>query len=182
MSGGRQGELSPDEGVPRDDRAKGEAGEQGSGRKSVLFICTHNSARSQMAEGLLRALHGDRYEAFSAGTEPARVHPLAIRVMAEVGVDISGQRSKSLEEFRGREFDWVVTVCDRAHQTCPFFPGGKIQLHRGFDDPAGAGGSEEERLAAFRRVRDELRDWIDSTFGKTPSGERRRTRLPEFRI
>jgi arsenate reductase len=131
----------------------------------VLFICTHNSARSQMAEGLLNALHGDRFEAFSAGTEPTSVHPLAIKAVAEIGIDISGQRSKSLDEFRGREFDYIVTVCDRAHQICPFFPGGKVQLHRGFADPADQAIPESGRLGAFRRSRDELKEWITGTFG-----------------
>jgi arsenate reductase len=127
----------------------------------VLFVCTNNSARSQMAEGLLRHLHGDRYEVESAGTEPTEVNPLAIRAMAERGVDISSQRSKSLNELRGREFDLVVTVCDRAKEACPFFPGGGERVHQSFPDPAAAAGSEEERLCAFRDVRDAIEAWIE---------------------
>ena len=130
-----------------------------------MFICTHNSARSQIAEGLVNALFPDRYEAFSAGTEPLEVHPLAIQVMKEIGIDISGHRSKSLDEFRGRELDYVVTVCDKAHQKCPFFPGGKIQMHQGFGDPASTNGTDSERFEAFRMIRDELRTWLESTFG-----------------
>ncbi|HPE63650.1 MAG TPA: arsenate reductase ArsC [Methanothrix sp.] len=131
----------------------------------VLFVCTNNSARSQMAEGLLRHLHGDRYEVFSAGTFPTEVHPLAIRAMAERGVDISGHRSKSLDEFRGAEFDLVVTVCDRAREACPFFPGGGKRVHQSFPDPAAAAGTEEERLCAFRDVRDAIEAWIEETLG-----------------
>jgi len=104
-------------------------------KKRVLFICTHNAARSQMAEGLLRALHGDHYEAFSAGTEPGSVNASAIRAMAEIGIDISHHRSKSLKEFFDQEFDYVVTVCDHAKESCPYFPGGKKILHQSFDDP-----------------------------------------------
>jgi arsenate reductase (thioredoxin) len=121
----------------------------------VLFLCVHNSARSQMAEGLLRALAGDRFEAFSAGAEATEVRPLAIRAMAELGVDIAGQRSKTVREFDGRTFDWVVTVCDDAKEACPYFPGGR-QLHWSFDDPSAAQGTEEQRLEVFRRVRDEI--------------------------
>jgi arsenate reductase (thioredoxin) len=134
-----------------------EAGE----RPRVLFLCTHNSARSQMAEGLLRHLAGDRFEAHSAGTEATLVRPLAIRVMDEVGVDISGQESKTLERYRGEHFDYVITVCDDANEACPFFPGAKNRLHWSFEDPARAEGSEEERLAIFRRVRDEIREHIE---------------------
>jgi arsenate reductase len=127
---------------------------------AVLFLCTHNSVRSQMAEGLANALFGDRLQAQSAGTEPAEVHPLAIRAMNEVGIDISGHRSKSLDEFRSVRFDCIVTLCDGAKGSCPFFPGGGVQVHRGFEDPAAVSGSEDERLVAFRRVRDEIRDWL----------------------
>lgn len=134
-------------------------------KKKVLFICTHNSARSQMAEGLVNARYGDRFEAYSAGIEPTRVHPLAIKVMAELGIDISHHRSKSIEEFLGQEFDYVVTVCDHAKETCPFVPGAKEYLHAGFPDPAAAEGTEEERLAAFRQVRDAISAWLEKTFG-----------------
>jgi len=135
-----------------------------SSKISALFICTHNSARSQMAEGLLNALHGDRFEAFSAGTQPTSVHPLAVKAMAEIGVDISGHRSKSVDEFRDRDIDYVVTVCDRAHQNCPFFAGGRKHLHKGFGDPARAGSDESGMLEAFRRTRDEIRTWLDKEF------------------
>jgi len=135
-----------------------------SGRTRVLFVCTHNSARSQMAEGLLRALYGDRYESYSAGTEATVVNPNAVSVMAEAGVDISGQRAKMVDELWGQQFDYVVTLCDSAKETCPFFPGTRI-LHQSFDDPAAVSGSEEEILQAFRRCRDEIRRWIETTFG-----------------
>jgi arsenate reductase (thioredoxin) len=126
----------------------------------VLFLCTHNSARSQMAEGLLRTLGGPRFAAFSAGTEATEVRPLAIRAMAEIGVDISGQTSKALAAFEGQEFDYVVTVCDDAREACPYFPGAKHQLHWSFEDPSAATGSEEDRLAVFRRVRDQIAERI----------------------
>jgi len=133
-------------------------------RRRVLFLCTHNSARSQMAEGWLRALAGDRFEAASAGTEATRVHPLAIRAMAEAGVDIAGHASKTLERFVAEPWDWVVTVCDAANERCPVFPARTTRVHWSFDDPSGAVGGEEERLAVFRRVRDEigahLRAWL----------------------
>ncbi|MEF3244503.1 MAG: arsenate reductase ArsC [Caldisericaceae bacterium] len=136
-------------------------------KKKVLFICTHNSARSQMAEGLLRALYGDYYEAYSAGTQATRVNPYAIKVMTEIGIDISKQRSKSIEEFRGKEFDYVVTVCDHAKETCPFFPGANFYLHKGFKDPSEATGDEESILREFRRVREEIKAWIEETFGSS---------------
>ena len=117
-----------------------------------------------MAEGLLQHLFGDKYEVYSAGVYPTRVNPYAIKVMAEMGIDISGQRSKSIEEFRGREFDLVVTVCDGAKENCPFFPGKKV-VHKSFEDPALAKGTEEEILKVFRKVRDEIKDWIVSYFG-----------------
>lgn len=133
-------------------------------KKTVLFICVHNSARSQMAEGMMNAFHGDRFEAVSAGSTPTRVHPAAIKAMAEIGVDISAHRSKSLDEFEGRRFDAVVMVCDDKAADCPFFPGGREQIHRAFDDPAACAGSDEDVLACFRRVRDELRTWIEEMF------------------
>lgn len=133
-------------------------------KKKVLFICTRNSARSQMAEGFLNDLYGDRYEAYSAGIEPTEVNPYAIKAMAEINVDISKQRSKSIEEFRRNNFEYVVTVCDHAKEACPFFPGGKKLLHKGFKDPSEFRGTEYEILAEFRRVRDEIKDWIEKTF------------------
>jgi arsenate reductase len=132
--------------------------------KQVLFICTHNAARSQMAEGYLRARYGDRYEAFSAGTVASTLNHLTVRVMAEIGIDISAQRSKDLGEFIGEKMDMVVTVCDAAAATCPMFPGAKRTIHASFPDPSAATGTEEERLAAFRAIRDEIAAWIDATF------------------
>jgi arsenate reductase len=131
----------------------------------VLFLCTHNSSRSQMAEGLLRARGGARFEAMSAGTHPRAVHPLAIEVMREVGIDIgerAGHRAKSLDEFKGQAFDLVVTVCDEAAEECPFFPGARRQEHWGFSDPSAATGNKEERLAVFRAVRDAIAARIDA--------------------
>lgn len=118
----------------------------------VLFVCTGNSARSVMAEALLRHHGGDRFEVFSAGTEPKGVNPLTLRILAEAGIDASFARSKSVTEFLGQPFDYVVTVCDQARQTCPVFPGVHESLHWGYEDPAAAVGTEEERLAVFRKV------------------------------
>jgi arsenate reductase (thioredoxin) len=121
----------------------------------VLFLCVHNSARSQMAEGMLRAWAGDRYEAHSAGSVATEVRPLAIRAMAEIGIDISGQQSKTVEAYAGEQFDYAVRVCDDANEACPYFAAER-QLHWAFDDPSAANGTEEERVAVFRRVRDEI--------------------------
>ena len=128
----------------------------------VLFVCTGNSARSQMAEALLRRLGGPAFEAFSAGTEPKGVNPLTVRVLSEAGIDISGARAKSTGVFLGQAFDCVVTVCDRARETCPYFPGARRTLHWSFDDPAEATGTEEQRLAVFRRVMGEIRSAIET--------------------
>jgi arsenate reductase len=128
----------------------------------VLFLCTHNSARSQMAEGLLRDLAGDRFEAFSAGTEATRVRPLAIRAMEEIDVDISSQESKTLDRYLDQSFDYVITVCDDANEACPFFSGAQSRLHWSFEDPSRAEGSEEERLEVFRRVRDGIKDRVQA--------------------
>ncbi len=126
-------------------------------KPSVLFLCTGNSCRSHMAEGFLRAAAGDRFEAASAGARPTgQVHPLAIQVMQEAGVDISAHTSKHLDQFAGQPFDHVITVCDHAREVCPVFPGAKNQLHWSFDDPAAATGSDEQKLRIFRRVRDEI--------------------------
>lgn len=124
--------------------------------KKVLILCTGNSARSQMTEGLFRYEAGDGYEIFSAGTKPTQVRPEAIAVMREIGIDISGQRSKSVDEFTGQELDTVITVCDNANESCPVFPGRMQRLHWPFEDPATAEGSEEERKAAFRAIRDQI--------------------------
>jgi len=130
-------------------------------KKRVLILCTGNSARSQMAEGLLRHDAGDRFDVFSAGTQPCRVRPEAISVMRELGIDISSHRSKSVEEFARESFDFVLTVCDNANETCPVFPGHGMRIHRNFADPAAVQGTDGERLAAFRRVRDELRTYLN---------------------
>jgi arsenate reductase len=131
-------------------------------RIRVLFLCTHNSARSQMAEGLLRHMAGDRFEAMSAGTEATHVRALAVQAMEEIGVDISGQESKTLTRYLQEPFDYVITVCDDANEVCPFFPGAGNRLHWSFEDPSRAEGSEEERLAVFRSVRDRIRDRVQA--------------------
>jgi arsenate reductase len=122
----------------------------------VLFLCTHNSARSQMAEGLLRAAAGDRCEALSAGTEATSVRPEAVRVMAELGIDISDHASKTLERYLGEPIDWLITVCDQARESCPTLPGVARQLHWSIEDPSLMEGDAERRMAAFRAARDEL--------------------------
>lgn len=132
-------------------------------KQKVLFLCTHNSARSQMAEALLNSLRGDKYEAASAGVSPTKVNPYVVKAMAEVGVDISKNRSKSIEEFRGQNFNYVVTVCDSAKEACPFFPGEKV-LHQAFKDPNSFKGSEEEIMKEVRQVRNEITKWIKNTF------------------
>jgi arsenate reductase len=140
-------------------------------KKRVLFLCTHNSARSQMAEGLLRHLAGDRFEVQSAGTEATHVRALAIRAMDEIGVDISGQESKTLARYLGEPFDYVITVCDEANEACPFFPGAKRRLHWSLPDPSTAEGTEEERLTVFRSVRDGLRDRMQAELVVGRGGE-----------
>jgi arsenate reductase len=126
----------------------------------VLILCTGNSARSQIAEGLLRHDAGDRFEVFSAGAKPSQVRPEAIAAMREVGIDLSDHRSKHVDEFAGQHFDYVLTVCDHANEVCPVFPQATTKLHHSFDDPAACTGTEEEKLASFRRVRDELREYL----------------------
>lgn len=125
-------------------------------KEKLLVVCTGNSARSQMAEGLFRTVGGDRLEVFSAGMKPSFVRPEAVAVMAEIGIDISGQRSKSVDEFAGQEFRYVITVCDNAKETCPVFPGRAERMHWSFEDPAAVEGNREAREAAFRRIRDEI--------------------------
>ena len=125
-------------------------------KKRVLFLCTHNSARSQMAEGLLRNMAGDRFDVFSAGTERTYVQPLAIDAMREIGIDITAQTSKTLDELGGQTFDYVITVCDRANESCPILPGTTERIHWSFEDPTAATGTDEQRLRAFRTVRDAL--------------------------
>ncbi len=128
--------------------------------KRVLFVCTHNSVRSQMAEGLINHDLAGKLQAFSAGTEPSQVNPLAVEVMKEIGIDISRHRSKSLDEFKDEKFDFVITLCDHAAETCPVFFGGTKRIHMGFEDPAAAVGSEEEKLSFFRKIRDEIREKV----------------------
>jgi arsenate reductase (thioredoxin) len=134
----------------------------------VLFLCTGNSARSQMAEAFLRKHGGDRFEAYSAGIEPKEIHPFTRRVLAEAGIDMAGQYAKDLSQFMFRvHFGYLITVCDRAEQSCPIFPGMGVRLHWSFEDPAAAAGSDEERLAVFRRVRDQIENrvitWLEET-------------------
>jgi arsenate reductase len=133
-------------------------------KKRVLFLCTHNSARSQMAEGLLRSLYGKRYEVFSAGTDPSGVNPNSIEVMKEIGIDISSHYSKNVKAFINEDFDYVITVCGITEESCPFFPGGKQQLHKDFEDPSSFSGNKEELLAKFRKIRDELKEWLEEFF------------------
>jgi arsenate reductase len=130
-------------------------------KQHILFICTHNSARSQMAEGLLRHLGGDRFEAWSAGTEATQVRPLAIKAMAELGIDISGQHSKTLDRYLNEPVDVVITVCDQANEACPVFLGAKKRWHWSFPDPSKATGTEEEQLRVYCQVRDEIRARIE---------------------
>ena len=130
-------------------------------RQRILFLCTHNSARSQMAESLLRHLGGERFEAFSAGTEATHVRPLAITAMAELGIDVSRQESKTLDRYLGEPFDAVITVCDQAAEACPVFPGARRRLHWSFPDPSKATGTQEEQLAVYRQVRDAIQEHIE---------------------
>jgi len=136
----------------------------------VLILCTGNSARSQMAEGLLRHDGGNHFDVSSAGTKPSHVRPEAIEVMREIGIDISAHRSKSVDEFAAQEFDFVITVCDNAYESCPIFPARTRRIHWTIDDPAAVAGSEEARLGAFRRARDELRGRLRA-FASVQTGE-----------
>jgi len=129
-------------------------------KKTVLFICTHNSARSQMAEAMTNAFYGDRFIAFSAGIHPSAINPHAVKVMGELDIDISSQRSKGLDTYAGKKFDYAVALCDAAKEACVSFPDAKKHLYAGFDNPSDFSGSEKQILAGFRRVRDELREWI----------------------
>ena len=129
-------------------------------KKKVLFLCTGNSARSQMAEGLLRHLRNNEFEVFSAGVEPKGVHPKAVQAMQEIGIDISGQKSKHIDELIDKGFDYIITLCDHAAQNCPVFLGKGVRLHHSFSDPAAAVGNDYEVLEAFRKVRDELKQFI----------------------
>lgn len=133
-------------------------------KQKILFICTHNAARSQMAEGIVNARCSDRFEAFSAGTEQTVVNPFAVEALGEIGIDISHHRSKSVEEFRGQQFDVVVTVCDNARETCPFFPGKRV-IHKSFEDPAKSDGNYKAKLEKFREIRDQIGEWLHEAFG-----------------
>jgi len=135
-------------------------------KKRVLFLCTANSARSQMAEGIANHFLGDQVEAFSAGTQATRVNPAAIEAMREMGVDISRHRSKNISEFDGQNFDYVITLCGDANETCPLYIGGAKKTHIGFDDPAAVEGSEENVMQEFRRVRDEIKQKLTAFFQK----------------
>lgn len=134
--------------------------------KRVLFICTKNSARSQMAEALVNHDLAGKVQAFSAGTEPAPIHPLAVAAMKEVGIDISCQRSKPIDEFGDEKFDFVITLCDHAAESCPIFFGGVQRVHMGFPDPAAVSGDPEERMEAFRKARDEIRERVEEFLSK----------------
>ena len=140
--------------------------------RRVLFVCTHNSARSQMAEGLLRALGGDRFEAASAGTEARGVHPFAIQAMAEIGIDISTHESKTIDRYLGEPFDLVITVCDDAAEACPVFPNARERRHWSFPDPSAAVGTDEQRFAAFVTARDAIRERIDGDLLALRGGSR----------
>ncbi len=129
-------------------------------KKKVLFICTQNSARSQMAEGLLRSMAGDHFEVFSAGTNPFQVNPFAIAAMEKVGIDVSGHRSKSVDEFNNTDIDYAITVCDHAKENCPYFPAARVLIHHSFDDPAAVTGNDGLILAEFERVRDDIQNWL----------------------
>lgn len=135
-------------------------------KQRILFLCTHNSCRSQMAEGLTNHFLGESFQAFSAGTEATQVNPLAIKVLAELGIDSSVLRSKTLDEFAGQTFDYVVTLCGDANEKCPLFIGGVQRIHQGFNDPSQLMGREEDLLPEFRRVRNEIREWVVRYFVK----------------
>jgi arsenate reductase (thioredoxin) len=139
--------------------------------KKILILCTGNSARSQMAEGLLKHMTKNKYEIYSAGTKPSMVRPEAIKVLAEIGIDISGNRSKSVEEFDGEEIDYVLTVCDNAKENCPYFPAKTNLIHHSFEDPAVVEGDEQTRLEAFRRVRERIQNYLETDFVKTIKAE-----------
>ena len=134
-------------------------------KKSVLFVCTHKAVRSQMAEALLNKIYGDRYSAFSAGTDPSQIDPIVVSVMSEIGIDVSNYRSKGLTVFKDARFNCVVTVCDQAKESCPYFPGGNLCIHKSFSDPSKFQGWHEDVIKEYRHTRDEIKDWIEKEFG-----------------
>jgi arsenate reductase (thioredoxin) len=140
-------------------------------KKKILFLCTHNSSRSQIAEGLMRYLYGDIFDVYSAGTEPKIMHPYALKVMTEIGIDISGHSSKSLQLFLDHNFDYVITVCDNAYKNCPVFPGSGETAHQSFQDPSILEGLDKDKLDKFREVRDEIKAWIIDKFKDIQKGE-----------
>jgi len=134
-------------------------------KKKILFICIHNAARSQMAEAILNKLYRDRYTAFSAGTDPTQIDPFVVLVMSEIGVDVSDCRSKGLSLFKNSNMDYVITLCDQVKESCPYFPGGIEHLHKGFSDPSELKGKTEDVINGYRRIRDEIQNWIEKEFG-----------------
>ena len=134
-------------------------------KKSILFICIHNAARSQMAEAILNKLYGDRYTAFSAGTDPTQIDHFVVLVMKEIDIDISNYRSKGLNIFKDSTLDYVITLCNQAKESCQYFPGGNLHLHRGFPDPSEFKGKPEDVINGYRRIRDEIKNWIEKEFG-----------------
>lgn len=134
-------------------------------KQKVLFVCTHNSSRSQMAEGLLRTYYGDRYDVYSAGTQPSGVNRFAIEAMADLGIDLSGHRSDHVDAYAETPMDYVVTVCDSARESCPYIPARQRNIHHRFEDPSAVTGADAEKRATFRRIRDEIRAWLEDTFG-----------------
>lgn len=158
------GWLAERSGEQAEQSSLGMNGKNPTGLKRVLFLCTHNSARSQMAESLMNKMLGDLYEAHSAGIEPGKINPYVVRALAELDLDISGNQPKGVESFSGQEFDYVVTVCDKAGEICPIFPGAKRMIHHSFDDPSKFNGTDEEIMARVRVVRDQIRRWLVQTF------------------
>lgn len=147
-------------------------------KKRVLAICVHNSARSQMVEAFINTHFGDKYEAYSAGISPGELNNFVVEAMREIGIDISRNRTKSINEFKGQRFDYVVTVCDEAKEACPYFPGAARYIHKGFEDPSSFSGSNNEILRQVRKVRDEIKEWVVHTFGS--EGEANETNIPSF--
>lgn len=135
-------------------------------KKRVLVICIHNSARSQMAEAFINFFYGNLYDVFSAGIKPGNLNLFVVEAMKEIGIDISGNRTKSISEFTGQKFDYIVTVCDEAKEACPYFPGGAQYIHKSFEDPSSFAGTNEEVMEKVRKVRDEVKNWVIETFGK----------------